>query len=71
MFYFLAQDCVDSGEGAALHAGNGEVQAGQEPAVTNVPWSNFNGEHGAEYWELEELGLTAYICEHYDLPSCA
>ena len=41
--------------------------------MTNVPWSNFNGEHILEYWEIEETGLTAFICEVFDIdvPSCS
>lgn len=66
-------DCIESGEGAGLHAANGEEQGSQSPQVTNVPWSNFNGEHILEYWEIEETGLTAFICEVFDIdvPSCS
>merc|ERR1711973_1086985 len=63
-------DCIENGEGNQLHADNGVVQNGLDPKPNNVPWSNFDGVHGAEYWELEEVGLTQYICEEYMLPSC-
>merc|ERR1711973_284865 len=64
------QDCLDNGEGEALHAQNGEIQNSLNPRPSNVPWSNFDGEHLLEYWELEELGLKEYICSTFQLPSC-
>jgi len=64
------QDCLDNGEGEALHAQNGEIQNSLNPRPNNVPWSNFDGEHLLEYWELEELGLKEYICSTFQLPSC-
>ena len=66
----LAQDCIENGEGASLHANNGDIQNSQDPQVTNVPWSNFDGEHLLEYWELEEMGLIQFVCDTFDLPSC-
>ena len=67
------QECVDSGEGAQLHADNGVIQNSLNPTPSNVPWSNFDGEHLLEYWELEDLGLLDYICSNtdiFDVPSC-
>merc|ERR1719219_2164262 len=63
-------DCIESGEGDQLHAKYGEIQNSLDPRPDNVPWSNFNGEHGLEYWELEEYGLTQYVCDVFALPSC-
>merc|ERR1712045_388779 len=63
-------DCIESGEGDQLHADYGDLQNSQDPKPNNVPWSNFNGEHGLEYWELEEYGLTEYVCDVFQLPSC-
>jgi len=63
-------DCIESGEGDELHAKYGEIQNSLDPRPNNVPWSNFNGEHGLEYWELEEYGLTQYLCDVFALPSC-
>ena len=68
--YEFCQDCIESGEGNQLHAKYGEIQNSLEPRPNNVPWSNFNGEHGLEYWELEEYGLTQYVCDVFALPSC-
>merc|ERR1712227_1177347 len=63
-------DCIENGEGATIHANNGDIQNSQDPQVTNVPWSNFDGEHILEYWELEDMGLTQFVCDTFLLPSC-
>jgi len=71
--YQPVQECVESGEGAQLHADNGVIQNSLNPTPSNVPWSNFDGEHLLEYWELEDLGLLDYICSNtdiFDVPSC-
>merc|ERR1711936_920815 len=68
--YQPVMECIDSGEGDQLHADYGDLQNSQVPRPNNVPWSNFNGEHVLEYWELEEYGLTKYVCDIYNLPSC-
>ena len=68
--YQPVQECIDSGEGAQLHADNGVVQNNLDDKPSNVPWSNFNGEHLMEYWELEDYGLLQYICDTFTVPSC-
>ena len=41
------QECIADGLGDVLHAANGEETAGvANPPVTNVPWSNFDGQSG-------------------------
>merc|ERR1712179_75676 len=68
--YQPAQDCIESGEGAQLHAENGEEQNGETPTPNNVPWINLDQEHLAEYWELEEYGLLQFICDTFDNIPC-
>ena len=63
-------ECIDNGEGAQLHANYGNIQNSLNPKPNNVPWSNFGGEHLLEYWELEDIGLTQYICDTFEVPSC-
>ena len=67
---FLLQNCVESGEGAQLHAENGEEQNSETPTPNNVPWINLEGEHLAEYWELEEYGFLQFICDSFDNIPC-
>ena len=39
------QECIADGLGDVLHAANGEeTTAVANPPVTNVPWSNFDGQ---------------------------
>merc|ERR1712215_175420 len=52
--YQPIMDCIESGEGAQLHANNGDHQHSQSPQPDNVPWINLDTEHLLEYWELEE-----------------
>merc|ERR1712179_199194 len=68
--YQPVQDCIESGEGAQLHAENGEEQNGETPTPNNVPWINLDQEHLAEYWELEEYGLLQFICDTFDNIPC-
>lgn len=67
--YQPIQDCLDSGEGAELHASHGRYQSSQVPAPNYVPWANFNGEHVPGQIE-DDMDLVAYICENFDVPSC-
>jgi len=73
--FALVEECIADGLGDVLHAANGEeTSAVANPPVTNVPWSNFDGEHieGGEYWEIEEVGLLAFICQKFPtLAGCA
>ena len=67
-----AQDCMDNGEAGRLHAQNGEFQLSQDPRIAWVPWLNFNGvSDPAVSDEIDAMGLVAYICANYDIPSCA
>merc|ERR1712210_188061 len=71
--YALVEECIADGLGDVLHAANGEeTTAVANPPVTNVPWSNFDGEHleGGEYWEIEEVGLLAFLCQKFTLAGC-
>merc|ERR1712130_37369 len=71
--YALVEECIADGLGDVLHAANGEETTSvANPPVTNVPWSNFDGEHleGGEYWEIEEVGLLAFICQKFTLSGC-
>merc|ERR1712020_679904 len=71
--YALVEECIADGLGDVLHAANGEETTGvANPPVTNVPWSNFDGEHleGGEYWEIEEVGLLAFLCQKFTLAGC-
>merc|ERR1712130_132847 len=71
--FALVEECIVDGLGDVLHAANGEETAGvANPPVTNVPWSNFDGEHleGGEYWEIEEIGLLAFLCQKFALAGC-
>merc|ERR1712212_1444690 len=68
--YQPVQECIESGEGAQLHAENGEEQSGETPTPNNVPWINLDQEHLAEYWELEEYGLLQFICDTFDNIPC-
>jgi len=68
--YSAVQACLDSGRGDLLHAAAGEATANTDPKVNNVPWLNFDGEHPAEYWDLEDIGLLSYICQHYTVAGC-
>jgi len=73
MDYGLVEECVADGLGDVLHAANGEETAAvADPTVTNVPWSNFDGEHlaGGEYWEIEEVGLLTFLCSKFQLAGC-
>jgi len=71
--YSLVEECIADGLGDVLHAANGEeTTAVANPPVTNVPWSNFDGEHleGGEYWEIEEVGLLSFLCQKFTLAGC-
>merc|ERR1711971_1072424 len=71
--YALVEECIADGLGDVLHAANGaETTAVANPPVTNVPWSNFDGEHleGGDYWEIEEVGLLRFLCEKFTLAGC-
>ena len=61
---------MEGDEGVELLAANGKEHHGLEPEPDNVPWTNFDGEHVAEYWDLEEVGLLNFMCVFYSLPSC-
>jgi len=65
------QTCIESGEGAALHAQYGETQNAQDPRPNNVPWINLDQAHLAEYWELEEFGFLQFICDTFPLTGCS
>ena len=63
---------MDNGEAGRLHAENGEFQLSQDPRIAWVPWLNFNGvSDPAVSDEIDAMGLVAYICANYDIPSCA
>merc|ERR1712123_126020 len=64
--YQPIMDCIESGEGAQLHADYGEAQNSETPVPNNVPWINLGQEHLAEYWELEEYGLLQFICDTFE-----
>ena len=71
MFLSLSvQVCVDGDEGGQLLADYGVEQNSQTPVPNNVPWSNFDSQHMAEYWEIEQIGLLNYVCNTFQLPSC-
>ena len=53
-----------------LHAKNGEFHNSQDPRPFGVPWVNFNGVSSEQVQYDLEIGLTAYICENFDIPSC-
>ena len=64
------QDCLDNGEAVALHAKNGEFHNSQDPKPYGVPWINFNGVSDPAVQDDLEMGLTAYICANFAIPSC-
>jgi len=68
--YSLVEDCLESGLGDELHMENGLETEDQNPKVSNVPWTNMNGEHLIEYWDLEELGLLTFLCQKFSLAGC-
>merc|ERR1711915_376845 len=68
--YSLVEDCLSSGLGDKLHAAAGEATANYRPRIDNVPWLNFDGEHVAEYWDLETVGLLNYLCQQFQLNGC-
>ena len=59
-----------NGEAITLHAKNGEFHNSQDPRPFGVPWVNFNGVSSEQVQYDLEIGLTAYICENFDVPSC-
>ena len=61
---------MDNGEAVTLHAKNGEFHNSQDPRPFGVPWVNFNGVSSEQVHYDLEIGLTAYICENFDIPSC-
>merc|ERR1712123_309856 len=64
--YQPIMDCIESGEGAQLHADYGEAQNSETPVPNNVPWINLGQEHLAEYWELEDYGFLQFICDTFE-----
>merc|ERR1711970_1610158 len=47
--------------GPGCYQKQGEATANYRPRIDNVPWLNFDGEHVAEYWDLETVGLLNYL----------
>ena len=70
VIFCFTQDCIESGEGSKLHAENGVAQNSEDPKPNNVPWINFDQQHLAEYWELEEYGFLQFICDTFDEVNC-
>merc|ERR1712048_171255 len=65
--YWPIKKCVMNGEGKRIVVNFGKIQNSLIPKPTDVPWINFYGEHSLGFSELEEYGLTKYICETFKL----
>merc|ERR1711874_139551 len=60
------QECVDSSEGAEIHAKNGEITQALDPKLYGVPWPTWDGVGGKEVLdEMDRLGLVGYLCEYF------